>query len=127
MMKKYVLPLVLLFICSVAADLRAVEPVYSLDSMTHHPYRYVPAFGHASQNPGSPRHFVPGYGYSIPGFGASSANLAPNTNYSLYYQFGHRTHGLYNDATHRFWHNSYGGPWYHPGASTNTQDRWPGM
>ncbi|MCA8996569.1 MAG: hypothetical protein KDA80_06285 [Planctomycetaceae bacterium] len=51
--------------------------IYSLDQLGFHPYRSVPAFGHASQNPGSPKWFVPGYGYRIPGFGPlnDSANL----------------------------------------------------
>ena len=102
------------------------EPVYNLDRMTLHPYRYMPAYGHASKNPGSPRHFVPGYGYQVPTLGPGYSNLPQNTDYNAYYSFGRRNHGHYDGTTTRFWHISYGGPWYYPGATTNTQDRWPG-
>ncbi len=117
---------VLILTASVCRPTQADEPIYSLDQLNHHPYRYVPAFGHASQNPGSPKYFVPGYGYQISGFGYSAGSLPTLTSYNDFYQFGQRKHGLYDDANHRFWSNSYGGPWYYPGSPANTQSRWPG-
>ena len=29
-----------------------------------------------------------------------------------------------NDREHRFWSNSYGGPWYYPGSPANTRSSW---
>ena len=98
-----------------------------LDSLAHHPYSNFALAGHASQNPGSPKYFVPGYGDRVPGVGASAGNSwrwNPG-GYSDYYSFGRRNAGLYNDADHRFWSNTYGGPWYHAGWTANTRTRWP--
>ena len=96
----------------------ATEPVYSLDLLQHHPYRFQPAYGHASQRPGSPRHFVPGYGYQSPGFGQSS--IRAGTSYRSNYSFGRRLpHSLYKQFRHDT--NSLGGPWYHPGWPGNVQ------
>lgn len=90
-----------------------------------HPYRYLPPYGHASQNPGSPRYFEPGYGYRIPGFGFRGQTTSVLPRYGTYYQFGRRVPGLYSDDRQRYWMNSYGGPWYLPGSQSNTQTRWP--
>lgn len=103
----------------------ANEPQYSLDSLDQHLRRFVPAYGHASQSPGSPKYFVPGYGYRVPGFGFTTPSLPTPTSYNDHYEFGRRRHALYNDRQYRFWSNSYGGPWYHAGSSVNTQSRWP--
>ena len=122
-MRHLFVPIAVAVLCMASSTASANEPIYSLDQLTQHPYRFVPAFGHASLNPGSPRHFVPGYGYRIPGFGSRS--LPTLTSYNDFYEFGQRRHGLYNDSRHRFWSNSYGGPWYHAGSWSNTTDRWP--
>lgn len=98
-------------------------PLYSLDVLEHHPYRFVPAYGHASQNPGSPKWFVPGYGYRIPGFGYSLRRYSALSPYNSNYAFGARVPSHYDDSTYRYWTNSYGGPWYFPGSSANTQAR----
>jgi hypothetical protein len=44
--------------------------------------------------------------------------------YPSYYRFAERVPGFYNDREHRFWSNSYGGPWYYPGSPTNTRSSW---
>ena len=107
-----------------AADIRQITALVrgnSLDLLQDHPYRFVPAYGHASQNPGSPKWFVPGYGYRIPGFGYSS----PVTSYTDYYQFGALKPGFYNPNQQLFLSNSYGAPWYIPGSTTNVTNSWP--
>ncbi len=109
----------------ISSSLQAADgPAYALDSMTDHPYRFTPAYGHASQNPGSPKYFVPGYGYRIPGFGSGNGFSSSNS-YTDHYTFGIRKPGSYNDTTHQYWDNSYGGPWYIPGSSTNLKSRFP--
>jgi len=82
-----------------------------------HPYAYPPLHGHASQNPGSPRHFHPGYGYRIPGFGTAISQ--PSYRTRLYHN-GNRTHYPLTREL-RFNTNQYGGPWYYPGWPANTQ------
>ena len=111
-------------LCLALANVSVAEdgPLYSLDVLEHHPYRFVPAFGHASQNPGSPKWFVPGYGYQIPGFGYSLKRYHSLSPYNSNYAFGARVPSHYDDSTYRYWTNSFG-PWYFPGASTNTQAR----
>jgi len=98
---------VLTSVCMPTAD--ASEPVYSLDQLTHHPYRYVPAYGHASQNPGSPKWFRPGYGYQIPGFG-STASLS-----AIYYHQNvlHSERNLTKGES--YWTEGRA-PWYLPGS-----------
>jgi hypothetical protein len=104
----------------------AREPVrYSLDDLTYHPYRFVPPNGHASQSPGSPQYFVPGYGYRIPGFGFRGDYAETLISHADYYRFGRRDHGFYSDTRQRFWSNSYGGPWYYPGWPGTTRTVWP--
>ena len=49
---------------------------------------------------------------------------ALGTPYGTYYRFGARVPGFYNDHEHRFWSNSYGGPWYYPGSPANTRSGW---
>ena len=98
---------------------------YSLDELTHHPYRYLPAYGHAAQMPGSPKYFVPGFGYRIPGFGSGAGYGETRDSYGEYYRFGRRVHQNYTDTRQRYWSNSYGGPWYYPGSSVNTRTAWP--
>ena len=97
---------------------------YSLDSMANHPYNSATARGYAWQNPGSPKWFVPGYGYQQPyGYSSSMRNRLLNP-YLQEYSFGIRRSNLRrSDATHRNWTNAYGGPWYFPGSSTNTTQR----
>jgi hypothetical protein len=124
-MRSYFSIMVLLAVSAICQSATADEPIYSLDQLNQHPYRFVPAFGHASQNPGSPKYFVPGYGYQIPGFGSSPRSLPTLTSYNDLYEFGQRKHGSYDSAGNRFWSNSYGGPWYQPGSWANTTDRWP--
>jgi len=114
-------PLALLCLSGLANTASSSDPIYSLDLLQDHPYRFVPSYGHASQNPGSPKWFVPGYGYRIPGFGYSS----PVTTYTDYYQFGARGPGFYNNNQQFYLSNSYGGPWYFPGSSTNVTNSWP--
>ena len=112
---------ILLCLAAAMKPARSAEPIYSLDLLQDHPYRFVPAYGHASQNPGSPKWFVPGYGYRIPGFGYSS----PVTSYTDYYQFGALKPGFYNPNQQLFLSNSYGAPWYIPGSTTNVTNSWP--
>ena len=86
----------------------AHEPVFSLDLLSQHPYRFVPAYGHASQNPGSPKWFRPGYGYQIPGFGYSVAQ--PRVNF-YHYTVPHRL----TTAGKMYWEQGRS-PWYLPSA-----------
>lgn len=124
----------------VVASAPASEPLYSLDRMALHPYRFTPAYGHASANPGSPRWFAPGYGYVIPSFGwdagvaygpaagaaygsghptpRATTGLVGGT-YGPVYSFGRRRAGFGFSAAHPFSSYGYGDPWYHPGATTN--------
>ena len=114
----------------------ASDPASVYDSTAFHPYRFVPAYGHASQSPGSPRWFAPGYGYAIPGFvGGSYGSPAtlvggygwpsrPTSSlvggsYGPTYALGRRRVGFGLSAAYPFSAYSYGGPWYHPGSSTN--------
>lgn len=113
--------LILLCLAAAMKPARSAEPIYSLDLLQDHPYRFVPSYGHASQNPGSPKWFAPGYGYRIPGFGYSS----PVTSYTDYYQFGSLRPGFYNPNQQLFLYYSYGGPWYIPGSTTNVTNAWP--
>lgn len=119
--------LVALSLCTLPplSVIAAEPPQCSLGDTTHHPYHYVPPYGHASQLPGSPKYFVPGYGYRIPGFGFRGGYAETLNSYSDYYSFGRRDHGFYDDARQRFWTNSYGGPWYQPGWPANTRTAWP--
>lgn len=94
--------------------------MFSLDQMHDHPYRFVPAHGHASQNPGSPKYFVPAYGYRIPGFGAMQRRYDALSPYHLY-SFGVRQPLSFSARGYRFETNSTGGPWYHPGWTGNTR------
>ncbi len=103
----------------------ADEASYSMDELTYHPYRFLPAFGHAAQMPGSPKYFVPAYGYRIPGFGFRAGYRETLDSYADYYRFGRRVHQDYTDTEQRDWSNSYGGPWYYPGSSANTRTAWP--
>jgi hypothetical protein len=107
-------------LAAIAAD----PPTYSLDELVQHPYRFLPAFGHASQAPGSPRYFDPGYGYRIPGFGFRYGYTETLSAYSDFYRFGRRKQARYNDRQYRFWTNTYRGPWYHPGWPANTRMNW---
>ena len=139
------LSLVLLLIgLMAAADAEAVDPIDRFSRPTAHPNQFLPAYGHASQNPGSPRWFAPGYGYVVPGFGvrpASSVDLSNagtagaayglsypvptastgllGSHYDPVYDFGSRRSGLGYSAAHPFSSYSYGGPWFYPGSSTN--------
>lgn len=110
-----------------------VQPAGAVDNTTstlqpleNHPYTYVPSYGHASQNPGSPKYFEPGYGYRIPGFDFRGGYDATENSYDSFYSFGRRNAGFYSDANHRYWRNVYAGPWYHPGWPANTQAGWTG-
>ena len=98
-------------------------PGYNLDAMTSHPYRFLPAYGHASQNPGSPRWFMPGYGYQIPGFGYTVGTNSHRYSSTVPYGFGSRIPARYTDSVWRNWTNNSAGPWYLPGSTTNTQRR----
>ncbi len=55
---------------------------------------------------------------------SSSLDSVLGTSYGTYYRFGTRVPGFYNDHEHRFWSNSYGGPWYYPGSPANTRSGW---
>ena len=131
-MKPALLSLTLLLTSAASAHDPYPPPLSSLDRMEFHPYRFLPAYGHASQNPGSPRYFMPGYGYAIPGFGTASASTLAGwpassnawrpvsgvgSVYEAPYRFGHldRFGSGPVPATAR----PYGSPWYLPGSPTN--------
>ncbi|MEZ6057538.1 MAG: hypothetical protein R3C01_12625 [Planctomycetaceae bacterium] len=99
----------IVFVLMLSASASAQEPVYSLDTLADHPYRYMPAYGHASQNPGSPKWFVPGYGYRIPGFGYHRSQ-------PQFDNFYHKTipHSLSTNG--RLYWEIGRSPWYFPGA-----------
>jgi hypothetical protein len=103
----------------------ASDAHYCLDTLAGHPYRFPPVYGHAAQMPGSPKYFVPGYGYRIPGFGFRAGYSETLNSYADYYDFGRRVPQFYNDTKQRYWDNGQGGPWYYPGASNNTRTAWP--
>lgn len=100
----------MMIVClSSSAVLADGGPVYSLDQMMDHPYRFVPAYGHASQNPGSPKWFRPGYGYLIPGFGSTRGlSVGGSGRYNQHDGFGLRRP---NDRSVAMT------PWYFPGQS----------
>lgn len=104
-----------------ATPLLAEPPAYSLDALSDHPYRFVPSWGHASQMPGSPKHFAPGYGYRIPGFGTFST-LSSRGAYQPLNAFGRRIPKSV-ESGFRSNQNSLGGPWYYPGWPGNPQLR----
>ena len=117
---------VLVFSCclfTLGVDAQADDHCSS-DRLTYHPYPFVPPFGYASQNPGSPKYFVPGYGYRIPGFGFSAGYAETLNSYRDFYEFGQRKHQPYDDTQHQFWSNHNGGPWYYPGWPANVRTRW---
>ena len=75
--------------------------------------------------PGSPKYFVPGYGYRIPGFGFRGGYAETFNSYPTFYSVGRRNPAWYHDSQQRYWSNSYGGPWYFPGWPANTTTAWP--
>lgn len=124
-MRYFTAGVMVLVLGTAAAISNADEVVYSLDNLVHHPYSFVPAYGHASQSPGSAKYFVPGYGYRIPGYGIYGKTLSATGSYLNYFEFGQRVPGLYDDTRQRFRADSYGGPWYHAGWTANTRSIWP--
>lgn len=101
------------------------DSLYSLDQMMHHPYRFAPAFGHASQWPGSPKFFRPGYGYIIPAEGASSLMTLPPSYHG--FRNGFHTDSQPGQSPTDAWNRLGESPWYLPGASTLTFQRWQGI
>lgn len=90
-------------------------PSYSLDFFSH-PYRFTPMWGHASQNPGSPKWFRPGYGYQVPGFGDSLRLSSPAALSYQTHPFGNRAPGELRIRGHQHHYWGSGPPWYLPGA-----------
>lgn len=105
-------------VLSIATPVSA-DPTYSLDNLTGHPYRYLPEFGHASQSPGSPKHFRPGYGYSIPGPGMSSLLSRPSNGY------GFLQNNLFGEATDLPIRPFGLSPWHLPGEFSTPLQAWP--
>lgn len=99
------------------------KPQYSLELLGTHPYNSAGVRGHASSNPASPKWFAPGYGYQIPYADYRLNRYRSLSPYGAEYQFGIRTPGRRTTATHQYFSNSYGGPWYFPGSTTNTTRR----
>ena len=101
--------------------IRYPAATYSLDSLRSHPYnpRSAAAFGSLY----APR-FRPGFGYQSPYGRLRSPEYNTLNPYHYEYGFGVRQ-GYFNrnSWTHQYWTNSYGGPWYFPGSTTNTQRR----
>ena len=96
------------------------SPIYSVDSMMNHPYMFTPAWGHASQNPGSPKWFAPGYGYQIPGFGYSQYRYDRLNSYNAHYAFGVLQRSSFSSVGTRY-RPSVGSPsWYFPGSPLST-------
>lgn len=91
----------------------AQGPVYQLDLLGQHPYKYYPPAGHASQNPGSPKWFVPGYGYKIPGFGFPP-QIVPTTQYAP--QRDRQWRGSFARSQPMYWERGQT-PWYFPGQA----------
>lgn len=96
---------------------------YSLDSMRSHPYilpgNTIPSRTYI------PR-FKPGLGYQSFYGSLRSREYRSLNPYSSEYDFGIRrsTFQLQRmNPSYRYRSNSLGGPWYYPGASTNTSSR----
>ena len=89
--------------------------VYSMDSLKDHPYRFYPAYGHASQNPGSPKWFAPGYGYQIPGFGTPPNRLHSMHSNHWAYPFGNAVRPWETASRSRHW-NGNTSWWLLPGT-----------
>ena len=97
---------------------------YSLDSLANHPYNSAGAVGHASQSPGSAKWFRPGFGYRSPTSKFRTQRYQALNPYNSEYAFGIRNSNLRrNDRSHLYHTNAYGGPWYFPRSTTNTQPR----
>lgn len=97
---------------------------YSLDSMRSHPYNSAGTLpGAIHYGARSSTHFAPGYGYQPP-HASYQINAFPLVSpYASEYQFGNRIPRQRNFMKYRGTSNAYGGPWYQPGASTNTARR----
>lgn len=98
-----------------AQDHSSTHAVYSLDSLKDHPYRFYPAYGHASQNPGSPKWFAPGYGYQIPGFGSTASRHHLSQSPHWTHPFGNAVHPWETTARSRYWTGNTI-PWLLPGS-----------
>ena len=124
-----VLLLVLGFTCSFTSQeqqLQAEHPNSTSVTVPDHPYHHVPSRGHASQNPGSPKWFVPGYGYQTPpvyttrSLNPWRSNILSQSPYTwgtlqpLYY-----SDPLYLQSRSTFFRT----PWLLPGSSTNLKRR----
>lgn len=97
------------------------DPLFSLDQMQSHPYRFVPPFGHTWQNPGSPRYFRPGYGYVIPAPSFNASFTQPWASQDLFESRG-------DNETARPSRSPFGtSPWFLPGYSSGTMPNWPGF
>ncbi|MFY9256954.1 MAG: hypothetical protein WAO83_26110 [Fuerstiella sp.] len=110
----------LMLACTLEASAQD-SPAYSLDSMTQHPYRFTPAWGHASHNPGSPKWFVPGYGYQIPGYGYSVQRYSLLSPYNAHYAFGIRQRSGFGSPSVTPLANVGAPPWYFPGSPAGVQ------
>ena len=86
------------------------------------PYRYqaTPLPVHASFQPGSPKWFVPGYGYQVP---AVAYRRPTDLGLSVYRQqswLGSRRSDVFYGGNQRFWVAPNALPWFLPGATTGT-------
>ena len=112
----YVMKSAAFFICFVLSALVTHCPAAD---RTH---AFQPGPGHASQIPASPRHFVPGYGYSSCAGHQATLRFRRLNRYS-YYEFGRRhSRVLPGPFAYRHLSNSLGGPWFYPYAPINTRD-----
>lgn len=123
-------PFIMCLVCFAVASLLAdtaleVSPRSRLVESTQHSYDFMPAYGHAAQMPGSPKYFVPGYGYRVPGYGFLAGYRETLSPYAHFYRFGQLDPQFYNAPQYRFSGNLPGGPWYFPGSATNARTVWP--
>ena len=85
---------------------------------TSHPYlppTYGSGYGWGGINTSSPKFYHPGYGYVLP----SNIYNPVLYSYSDGYSFGQKNPSFSNQNGFSTRADSYGGPWYFPGSSTN--------
>lgn len=121
-----ILPTLVVSIAAFSSQTMADEFTYSaatynLDSMATHPYMHTPAIGHASQMPGSPKHFVPGYGYIPPGAVRPDIRYHRLSPYLNDFSFGQRRIPGHLQQLSRFpaSNSTFPGPFLQPGFQYN--------
>lgn len=94
---------------------------FNLDSMQSHPYMNSASRGHASQAPESPKHFVPGYGYTPPGALRPDFRYHRLSPYWNRFQFGKRKlpYNLQQYSRTPVNNGTFPGPFYQPGFPYN--------